>query len=340
MSSNNQAAWIDGKAAQLRVAEAPMPKAEAGQIVIRNKAIAINPVDWKIQDYGLFIQQWPAVLGEDVAGEVVEVGEGVSSFKKGDRVTSHTLSLVTSKPEDGGFQLYSRAAAAKTAKIPDSMSFAQGSVIPLALDTAAVGLYSDQSSGYLGLPMPSFNPSSSGKTIVVWGGSSSVGSMVIQLAAASGAKVVATASQQNHEFCKSLGASEVIDYKNASVVDDVVAAVKKVGGTFVGVYDAISEQDKSYKHTVPIIEKLGGGSLPVVLGGPENPPSSVKVGQVFGVNDMTHPIWADYLPKGLESGKFRAVPEPLVIGKGLENVQKGMDKNKEGVSAKKVVIEV
>lgn len=63
-----------------------MPKAEAGKVVIRNKAIAINPVDWKIQDYGLFIQKWPTVLGTDVAGEVVEVGEGVSNFKKGDRV--------------------------------------------------------------------------------------------------------------------------------------------------------------------------------------------------------------------------------------------------------------
>lgn len=86
--SSNQAAWLDGKGAQLRVGESPMPKADAGNVVIKNKSVAINPVDWKIQDLGLFVQSWPFVLGEDVAGEVVEVGEGVSHLKKGDRVAA------------------------------------------------------------------------------------------------------------------------------------------------------------------------------------------------------------------------------------------------------------
>lgn len=124
------------------------------------------------------------------------------------------------------------------------------------------------------------------------------------------------------------------------MVDDVVNAVKKIGGEFLGVYDAISEQEGSLKHTVPIVEKLGGGSLATVLQKPENPPSSVKTGGIFGVSDMTHQIWADFLPKALASGQLKAVPEPLVIGTGLESVQKGMDKNKAGVSAKKVVIEL
>ncbi len=82
-----------------------------------------------------------------------------------------------------------------------------------------------------------------------------------------------------------------MDYKNKSVVDDVVAAVQKIGGDFVGVYDAISVQGDSYTHTVPILEKLGGGSLATVLPGPENPPSNVKAGNVFGINDLTHAIW-------------------------------------------------
>ncbi len=116
---------------------------------------------------------------------------------------------MSGKDEDGGFQLYSAAIAAKTVKLPDSVSFAQGSVIPLALDTAAVGLYSKVADGFLGLPLPSLNPTSSGKTIVLWGGSTSVGCMAIQLAVASGAKVVAIASEHNHKLCKDLGASEV-----------------------------------------------------------------------------------------------------------------------------------
>jgi len=70
----------------LKVDEAPMPSPEAHEVVIKNSAVAINPVDWKIQDYGLFVEKFPNVLGTDSAGEVVEVGSNVNNFKKGDRV--------------------------------------------------------------------------------------------------------------------------------------------------------------------------------------------------------------------------------------------------------------
>jgi NADPH:quinone reductase-like Zn-dependent oxidoreductase len=63
-----------------------MPAAAANEIVVKNAAIAINPVDWHQQDVGVFVQSFPAILGCDVAGEVYEVGSGVERFKKGDRV--------------------------------------------------------------------------------------------------------------------------------------------------------------------------------------------------------------------------------------------------------------
>lgn len=212
-------------------------------------------------------------------------------------------------------------------------------MLPLAVDTAAVGLYSEREKGFLGLASPSLNPTSSGKTILVWGGSSSVGTAVIQLAVASGAKVVAVASKHNHELVKSLGATEALDYNDSNIVDDVVKAVQAVGGEFVGTYDAISNE-ASYKFTVPVTEKLGGGSVATVLPPPEKGPENVKFGNVFGVNELTHPIWRDYLGQALEEGKLRAVPEPWVVGKGLESVQDGLDANKKGVSAKKVVVEL
>lgn len=53
---------------------------------MKNHAVAVNPVDWKIQDSGAFVKEWPIVVGEDLAGEIVEVGEGVTHLKKGDRV--------------------------------------------------------------------------------------------------------------------------------------------------------------------------------------------------------------------------------------------------------------
>ncbi|EMC93484.1 hypothetical protein BAUCODRAFT_125342 [Baudoinia panamericana UAMH 10762] len=337
--ASNQGAWLDGKGHKLRVAEADMPKAGPDHIVVRNHAVAVNPVDWKIQDSGYFVKTWPLILGVDVAGEVHEVGSNVTRFKKGDRVAGHTISLMTQTPQDGGFQLYSRLVAGKAAHLPQNITFTSGAVLPLALDTAAVGLYSTGGAG-LGLPFPSLTPKPSNKVIVVWGGSSSVGALAIQLAVASGAKVVTTSSSHNFDFCKSCGASETVDYKSSSVVEDVVSAVEKLGGEFAGCYDAISLPDQSYKYTIPIIEKLGGGVLAVVLGPPENPPSSVKAASVFGINEMTHKIWEEYVTPALEQGKLKCLPEPLVVGKGLESVQAGFDKNKAGVSARKVVIEL
>lgn len=119
------------------------------------------------------------------------------------------ISLLSNEPTDGGYLLYSSAQAATTTLIPDSISYADASVIPLAFDTAAVGLYKPASDGFLGLPHPSLNPSSCGKTIFVWGGSSSVGALTIQLAVASGVKVVASSSEHNFDFCKKCGATEV-----------------------------------------------------------------------------------------------------------------------------------
>ena len=134
--------------------------------------------------------------------------------------------------------------------------------------------------------------------------------------------------------------SQVISYKKASVVDDVVAAVKSVGGTFAGVYDAISLQDQSYKYTLSILEKLGGGNLTTVNPNPENVASNVKCGNVLCLSPLTHPLWKDYITKALESGQLKCLPEPTIIGKGLESCQAGLDENKKGVSAKKVVIEL
>ncbi|KAK5138153.1 hypothetical protein LTR08_004848 [Meristemomyces frigidus] len=338
-TTSNQAAWLDGQGKQLRVAEADMPKASEDEVIIRNYAVAVNPVDWKIQDSGMYIKQWPVVLGCDVAGEVYEVGSNVKSFKKGDRVISHATSLLSSDSSQGGFQIYTKGSSKTTAIIPKSTSYAEGSVLPLAVDTAIVGLCSEQPKG-LGLPFPSLDAKPCGKTIVVWGGSSSVGALCIQLATAAGVKVVTVASSHNFDLCKRCGATEVFDYKKASVVDDVVGAVKSAGGEFAGVYDAISLQDQSYKYTLPILEKLGGGVLSVVLGPPESVPKNVTPAGVFGISPLTYPVWESYITQALEQGKLLCVPEPLIVGKGLESIQKGLDKNKEGVSAKKVVIEL
>ncbi len=85
-SPKNQAAWLIKADTPLEVNDAPLPAAGPGELVVKNAAVAINPLDCHMQDSGVFVQQWPAVFGCDVAGEVYDVGGGVKRFKKGDRV--------------------------------------------------------------------------------------------------------------------------------------------------------------------------------------------------------------------------------------------------------------
>lgn len=63
-----------------------VPKPATGEILVKIVTCGLNPIDWKIQKYGVFIKDYPVVLGGDIAGDVVEVGEGIDEFVSGDRV--------------------------------------------------------------------------------------------------------------------------------------------------------------------------------------------------------------------------------------------------------------
>ena len=64
----------------------PVPKLPAGKLLIKVESVGLTPADWKIQRYGIIVDAFPAVIGLNIAGDVVEVGEGVTGFKIGDRV--------------------------------------------------------------------------------------------------------------------------------------------------------------------------------------------------------------------------------------------------------------
>jgi NADPH:quinone reductase-like Zn-dependent oxidoreductase len=84
---SNQAAWINApKARPLSVEPAPNAKPGPGEVVIKNAYIAINPVDWKVQEYSPAFQTYPNILGRDVAGEIVEVGPDITRLTVGQRV--------------------------------------------------------------------------------------------------------------------------------------------------------------------------------------------------------------------------------------------------------------
>ena len=89
MAPSNTAAWLDGtKQNPLVLRESPYKSPDANEVLIKNYAFAINPLDNKIQDLDLFQAPKPLILGGENAGVVEEVGEGVTHVKKGDRVAS------------------------------------------------------------------------------------------------------------------------------------------------------------------------------------------------------------------------------------------------------------
>ena len=84
--SSQKALLLDAKFGKFVVGTIPVPKPGPGEILVKIQAAALNPVDWKVQKYGIFADKFPAVLGMDIAGGVEELGEGVTDFKIGDRV--------------------------------------------------------------------------------------------------------------------------------------------------------------------------------------------------------------------------------------------------------------
>jgi len=182
----------------------------------------------------------------------------------------HCIGLASNEPKEGGFQLYSVCSEILVSPIPDSLSFEKAAVLPLSISTASAGLYQK---AHLSLPLPNKDAKPTNKTILVWGGSSSVGSSVIQLAVASGITVLATASKRNHDYVKSLGADKVFDYTNTSITDEIVSALKD--HDFAGVYDSISTPD-TVKSCAEIASKLGGGKIATVLPPPEDLPEGVQ----------------------------------------------------------------
>lgn len=118
---------------------------------------------------------YPFVLGVDLSGTVVALGSGVTRFQVGQRVTGHCDSLLTKKKTNSAFQLYATCLEVLVCRVPDSVPLVNAAVLPLAVDTASTGLFS-----ILKMPFPVINPKLTGRKILIWGGSSSVGSCAIQ----------------------------------------------------------------------------------------------------------------------------------------------------------------
>ena len=201
----------------LRVEQAPRPNPGTGEMLVRVHAAGVNPVDWKVRQSGgrMLNVKLPFTLGYDVSGVVEEMGEGVSHFKVGDEVFAY-LSL----SRGGGYAEYAIVEFDEAAPKPKNVSHVEAAGVPLAALTAWQALFDTADL-------------KEGQTALIHAGAGGVGVFAVQLAKWKGARVIATASKNNHEFLKQLGADEVIDYRSqnfADVVKDVDVVLDSVGG--------------------------------------------------------------------------------------------------------------
>jgi NADPH:quinone reductase-like Zn-dependent oxidoreductase len=336
--ASNFAAWNTSLATPLEVKPASIGTPGKNEILVKNHAIAINPIDGKLQYAALYPMSYPTILGLDVAGEVITVGPDVTRFKPGDRVAGCAVGHSTKRNEERAFQVYTILQTNMVAEIPHTMSFEDAVVMGLGVSTAADGLFNPDLLN-LQLPTEPVRPST-GKTLLVWGGSSSVGSNAIQLAAAAGFEVITTTSPKNFEFVKKLGASQCFDYSSPTVVMDVLAAFKDK--LSAGAFDAIGG-DIAWTPILDIVKQTEGIKfVATVISGFLDPPEGVTMKKVLATsckdNHVGKAIWENFLPAALKAGSFVPAPRPLIAGHGLENLQAAVDLQRKGVSARKVVV--
>lgn len=345
MSAKIKALVLNEKGGEQIVKEVdkPTPKSkpnaaipgELGELLVKVKTVALNPVDWQQADSGAMIDGFPVTLGADAAGIVEAVGEGVTEFSVGDEVMAFTKLGVPGGY--GAFSEYALFEAATTMKKPSFLSWEQAASVPVGSLTAALGLYNN-----LKLPLPTENPSwFREEYILIWGGSSSVGSYAVQLAAITGLTVIATASPRNHDYLRSIGAAHVIDYNAPDVADKINSITNN---SLKYVFDAIGPQ--SCNIGLKVLAK--NGKIAWTAGGPTDKRDDVQEsGVALGMAHKdtqgslkTVKRLAKMVEQIISEGGIRPNNVEVIEG-GLSGIPVGLQKLKEGsVSGKKLIAKI
>lgn len=207
-------------------AELADPRPGPGQVLVRQAATSVNPVDTKLRQSGpARAPELPAVLGCDVAGTVEALGEGVAGFQVGDKVYG-CAGGVRGMP--GAYAELIATDARLLAPAPASLSLREAAALPLVTITAWEGL------ARAGV--------TAGERVLVHGGTGGVGHIAVQLAKARGATVYATTSSpEKAALARRLGADETIDYRKEGV--EAYVARLTEGKGFDVVFDATGGSD-------------------------------------------------------------------------------------------------
>ncbi|KAL2171421.1 hypothetical protein VTG60DRAFT_2828 [Thermothelomyces hinnuleus] len=345
MSKTHLAAVLPQEGGPFSVQERPTPEPGPNEVLIEVKAVALNPVDHFQRDSGFPpVPIYPAVIGCDAAGVVAKLGPGVTTVPgPGSRV----LALATGfyhngSPDHGAFQQYALAQSETVVPLPDSLSFEEGAICPLAAVTALSAWTS------VGIPLSTRYAPEDKEAVLIWGGASSVGSFAVQSARDIGFRVYVTASPRHHGYMRRLGAHDVFDYRAADVVAQIVAAAERDGVRLRTAHCVVAG---GLQPTLDVLAatKGGPGSPARVAHSPVLPPDHPTLDDtliVFTLPPTDPAARAEHLfqclhrwlREGLESGSVVPSPGVQIEGGGLEGLNAALDKLKAGVSGTKIVV--
>ncbi|EKG18492.1 Alcohol dehydrogenase superfamily zinc-containing [Macrophomina phaseolina MS6] len=332
-------------AEKVEIVDSPVPKPGPNQVVIKVAVSGSNPKDWKTPEWSdLKING-----GDDIAGTVHSVGEGVYEFKPGDRVAAfHEM-----RTPGGSYAEYAVAWQHTTSHIPESLSFEEAATIPLAALTAVIGNYVR-----LGLPEP-WRPVTEGQQLpfLVYGGASAVGAFAIKLARLSNIHPIIAVAGKGIPYVETLldksKGDAVVDYRagDEAVVQGIKDALKASGTTepLRHAFDAVSEKG-SQVNLVAVLasDALVTNVLPTEKFGPPGfaYPSTYRatdwtmVGDVHGPQKEVGFLYFRWIFRQIAEKRFAPHPYEVVPG-GLGGVGQGLRNLKEGrASATKYVFRI
>lgn len=232
----------------LVITDIPLPILQKGEVLVKVKAISINPVDIKTRKglalYNSLKDNQPVILGWDIAGEVVKAGEDVTLLEEGDEV----FGMINFPGHGKAYAEYVAAPAAHLAEKPELVSTQEAAAGTLAALTAWQVLIDEAKL-------------QAGEKVLIHAAAGGVGHFAVQIAKYLGAFVIGTASEENYDFVKELGADEFVDYshekfedvvKDVDVVFDIVGGdnplrsvkVLKEGGRLIAIAGGITDEVK------------------------------------------------------------------------------------------------
>ena len=292
-----------GEGGTLAVRELPVPKPGAGEVLIKVRAAGVNPVDWKAA--GTRTGQVP---GTDVSGVIDTLGDGVSGWKVGEQVLGFAR-------QSGSYAEYAVIPVSSLARKPKALSFEEAAGVPIAAETAYRALH--EAGGI-----------KSGQTVLIHGAAGGVGSAAVQIAKAAGARVIGTASANNLEFLKSIGADQVIDY-TAHKFEDVGKNVDLVLNT---------ANAETTARSIAIVRE--GGVLVTIVGTTDAAACAAAKIRCTRPDRTTGASNAEMLARIGEladAGKFRVHVDGVYP---MADAAKAWEKSREGHTRGKLIIQV